>query len=436
MKRIRKNRPRKNEAEDDSPETPGWGMMGLWGAMFLLVVMVIFNIVPISQGISPLRSRKEKKLMTSAEALMEEQNWTAAAEVYASLLEDSRASTKSRVAAALTLHDLYKDKMASPARALDAIRDAYLLERDTQRHDELKERWREYAAISGTLDRPYGVPAGSTVIAEIGEDHVTLEEILLSWKRQNAETPLSPEILGKYVHDYMTNSLLAEGARQRGLSKTPIIQYDMRNFERGVLGREIQVSLNKQADADAVEAHYKAHQKKFVAPNSIALQHIIVRGEDEASSLTQQLAAGEDFVALAGTMSLDKDALPNACELGSMSPSDDFIPNVGIVPGFAARIAMKDEGYTTGPITTGRGTHWFRLQQKQIDQPYPLEAIRERVEKDLRKVNFDAARQALIEELKKTVPMKIYDDRLKEAIEKMKPTTEEATTPTSPVSTP
>jgi len=435
MKRIRRNR-RKDEPEDETPETPGWGMMGLWGAMFLLVVMVIFNIVPISQGISPLRSRKEKKLMQSAEALTKEENWSAAEEIYETLLEDSRASTKSRVEAALILHDLYKDRLASPGRALDAIRDAYLLERDTTRHEELKQRWRDYAALVGTLDRPHGVPPGATVIAEIGDDQVTLEEILLSWKRQNADTPLTAEVMAKYVQDYMTNSLLAEGARRRGMAKTPMIMFDLRNFERGALSREIQVSLHKQADPAAVEAHYKEHLNKYKAPDAISLQHIIVRTEDAVSSVSQQLAAGEDFAAIALTASLDGEALPNGCELGSMSTEDDFVPNVGIIPGFASRIAMKDEGYTTGPITTARGTHWFRLQQKKVDQPYPLEEIRERVERDERKETFDSARQALIEELKKSIPMKLHEDRLKAALEKIKPanegTSEPATSPATP----
>lgn len=438
MKRLKKLRHEKAREEDVLPPPPGWGMIALWGTMFLLVVMVIFNIVPISQGISPLRSRKEKRLLESADALGGNNNWTGAMEIYKGLLEDSRASTKTRVQAALTLHEIYRDKLSSPGLALDAIRDAYLLERDSDRQAALKEQWQKYGSTVGTIDRPFGLPEGVTVIAEVGGDKVTLEEMLLAWKRQNPEAQLTSEAMNKYVQDYMTNALLAEGARIRGDSKKPALLLDLRNLERGTLSREIQISLNKPTDRATVEAFYDQHKGHYLAPDSVALQHIVVREDADITSVTQRLAKEDDFEGLAKAISLDKGNLPNGAELGWMSTEDDFIPNVGIVPGFARRIALKDEGYTTGPLPTQRGKHWFRLQKKRVHEPQPLEEIYARVEKDQRKAAFDSARQELLNELKRTIPMKIYEDKLKEAAEKLKARQETLTksgAPTPGVST-
>ncbi|MBI3735307.1 peptidyl-prolyl cis-trans isomerase [Candidatus Sumerlaeota bacterium] len=247
-----------------------------------------------------------------------------------------------------------------------------------------------------------------------------MEELLYGWNKLHGKEPLTPDRLQKFTQEFMNTALLAEGARRKKLNASQGHTLDMRLFEKQVLSRDMLASVNPKTDKDAVKTYYETHTKDFLKPDAVQLQHILLRSKDDAEAVGARLAKGDAFDAVARGVSADRDNLTSGTEIGWVMVSDDFIPHVGMMPAFAGRMLKHDQGYTTGPIQTARGFHWFRLAGKRENEPEPFDTIEDQVEKKWKREANEAAQKSLLEDLKKEIPVTLHDDVLKQAIKSSK----------------
>lgn len=258
------------------------------------------------------------------------------------------------------------------------------------------------------------VRKAGTALAKIGDEIVTVEEVMYAWKRSYpGRTPEAGE-LNAFTQSYLNSALLAAEARRQKLDESEAHRDELIFIERQLLARDMLKAAVPEISASAVRDYYLKNLDQYVESASVLLDHIVVR-ESEAEAVGRRLAEGESFDNVALEVSLDRDVLENGTRLEWVNGEEPFIGQVGIVPGLAKKLTAYDEGITTGPIRSARGFHWFRIAEKRSPAPKPPEEILMEVELDLRRRQLQTAQRDLLRKIRETNPITIYEDAMRKA---------------------
>jgi peptidyl-prolyl cis-trans isomerase C len=193
----------------------------------------------------------------------------------------------------------------------------------------------------------------------------------------------------------------AEKARALGLDKDPIVQRRMQQVQEEVLAEAYWRSLEKEAFAvdleQRVREQYLVDKAKFVSPEMVYVQHILVglggRTRDMARKRAEEagakLKAGEDFLAVAATYSDDPEKTLNKGDLG-------FQPPAKFLPPLRSQVAkMSRKGEISPIIETEHGFHIMRFVERQPERQLGFDDVKkELVAKErerLAKQRVDAA---------------------------------------------
>lgn len=390
-------------------------VIALWLVFLGVVIVVISSVVPLGRNSSPMRTHRAKQQMASAESMESQELWRAAADTYTALADDEQLKPEIRSEAAQKLASIYSHKLNDEERAKKALEKAQFYAKDDRRKNELKAE-REQAA--GDKPPVPGGPSSTVKVAKIGDQTVTLEEILYAFKRINASDQPTTEKLEAFTNDYMNNILLSEEAARRGKDGERNFTLEMGFYKRQMLAQALLRSLVPDVDETSTKRYYLEHLDKYQAPSAFNAEHIIVGTKPDAEKVGSRLGGGEDFGKIASEVSLDKNSLPQGRLLGRIESSSEFVPYVGVMPGLSAELAKHDEGYTTGPIQSARGFHWIKIDKKFPPAPAPFEEVKEKVERDLRREQFEGAQKELLAKLKKSIPIEVYEGAIGDAVKR------------------
>ena len=188
------------------------------------------------------------------------------------------------------------------------------------------------------------------------------------------------------VDESVVQELLAVryNAVKEGMSES---EYQIMLERSGLTERQLKARLRKQIRASELfksmqqEVYYRTHvtRKDVEAyrqvyseaqPPIISLSQIAVRVkpdtaalvaiEEKISGIQRQLAAGEDFAALARAHSEDPRTARDGGSLGCFSP--------GLVPEFEQAAMQLKPGEISEPVLTQLGYHLIRLDEKREDE--------------------------------------------------------------------
>jgi peptidyl-prolyl cis-trans isomerase D len=158
---------------------------------------------------------------------------------------------------------------------------------------------------------------------------------------------------------------------------------------------------------EAIKDYYDAHQEDYEQPERLKLQHILftvpadaddaakaaVTAKAAAVLVTARIGGTKEFAELAKTNSEDELTKENGGDLGIVSrgtleaPLEEAAFKLGV-------------GEVSDPVTSSRGIHLIRVEEKIAGGPKPLEEVREEIVKTLRDRGADdAARNALTADL-------------------------------------
>lgn len=416
--------------------------------MLVLLVVVIFAVAKIFPlgPMEGLSSRRASRKMAEAQRLEDQTYYYMAVELYEQICADTHIKAQLRMQAALHLADLYREHLVNPAAAEAALEKAiYFAPPGTTKVDLRKQleilrgrplppQENDTATVAKTkapADQP--PPAASTaavslplprdtrVIARIGGETVSLEEILYAWSQFNGNQSPTKETLEPFAKWYFDMALLADEAHRRGWDERDRVVLNLRVQRILALNQMLTQQMIeglKVPDAKTLEEYYTAHKEAFAQPARVTIGHLVVGDIKNVRTVGKALNRGERLEKLAQQYSLDAKALKDGFTIGQIGEQDAVIPHIGDVPGLASRLAAYSDGVTTGPIQTPSGYHWIKILKKTPAQAPSFQSVRDQVIYAYQKQQLAQARLNLLKSLHKdrADSIVIYNDRFKEAL--------------------
>lgn len=266
-------------------------------------------------------------------------------------------------------------------------------------------------APSATPAKP-GAPDPKLVVAKLNGTDITRQDIIdsaagLREDIRNNIDQFFPQLLDRYIF----LKLVAEKGRADGLDKDPevvkMVAESIKQIEDNAV-REI--FFRKQIEAKvtdaAVDARYNELKAKFdeeikktPPQREIDASHILVKTEEEAKALIEQLKGGADFAKLAQEKSTDTSSGKNGGELGWFT-QDVMVKEFG-----DAAFAMKKGDVSSTPVKSQFGFHIIKLNDERTKALPEFDKQKDEIRLDL----VEELRQEVAKGLKEAAKLDIID---------------------------
>lgn len=240
-----------------------------------------------------------------------------------------------------------------------------------------------------------------TVVAKVGSVTITQDDVNREIKGlpdQIQKMFQGPEGAARFVDELVKKEILYQEAKKKGLDSNPEYQKKVEDFKKLTL---ISLLLEKEIEDKAkvtdkdVKDYYERHKAEMMTNQQVRASHILVKSEDEAKKILEQLKKGADFAKIAKEKSIDTGSAKNGGDLG-------FFSRGQMVPEFEkAAFAMK-EGEVGGPIKSQFGYHIIKVTGKKEGQVVEFDKVKDLL---VQKVTAEKQKEAFdsyIEGLKKS----------------------------------
>lgn len=137
----------------------------------------------------------------------------------------------------------------------------------------------------------------------------------------------------------------------------------------------------------AIQAAYDEQVKAFKPQPQYDASHILVKTEDEAKKLLEEIKGGADFAETAKANSTDGSAAQGG-ELGWFGAGQ-------MVPEFETAVAGMQKGDVAGPVQSQFGWHLIKLNDTRESPAPTVEEMRPQLEQQIRQEGFQAELQKL-----------------------------------------
>jgi peptidyl-prolyl cis-trans isomerase C len=185
---------------------------------------------------------------------------------------------------------------------------------------------------------------------------------------------LSPEEKRERLVSYLADTILV--ARAAELKKIP----DAEDFKRRLAFLRnktlMEVLLAQEAKAATTdEAMHKVYDdavKQLAGQKEVHARHILVKTEEEAKAILEELKKGGDFAELAKSKSQDS----SAAEGGDLG----YFTQDQMVPEFATVAFKMEKGQISDPVKTQFGWHIIKVEDKRDKQVPPFDKVKDQIE--------------------------------------------------------
>lgn len=243
------------------------------------------------------------------------------------------------------------------------------------------------ARAAGPAPAPVVLLQGPQV--SITDQDVQADAQLYIPPQQRNEVLARPDRVAQMVSDLYVRRALAGQAKAAGLADSPQVLAALRLARDRVLSDAMldKIGADNVPDAQALEGlarnEYNVHPERYATPESVRVQHILVRGTGEdskakADALLDELNHGADFSALAKAHSEDPGSAAKGGDLG-------FFAHGKMVPEFEqAAFALQKPGDLSDLVKTQFGYHILRLEARRPASTPDFAEVRETIERDMR----------------------------------------------------
>lgn len=152
---------------------------------------------------------------------------------------------------------------------------------------------------------------------------------------------------------------------------------------------------NVSVTEEQVRKQYEQNLSSFVATPERQAAHILIENNDaeKVKSISEKLAAGEDFAKLAKEFSDDLGSKEQGGDLG-FTKGDAFPAE------FEAALATLKVGQVSAAIKTDAGTHFIKLLAEKGSEPPKFEEQKDSIEEQLKRAEAETQFVAQLEKLR------------------------------------
>ncbi len=266
--------------------------------------------------------------------------------------------------------------------------------------------------------------SGSGYVAKVGSSVITEEDV----KKELGTLPphiqrifTGPEGMEKFVDELVKKEILYQEAKKKGLEDNQDYKKKVEDFKKYTL---ISLLLEKEIEDKAkvtekeVRDYYDSHKDGLATNSQIRASHILLKTEEEAKKVKEQLGKGGDFARIAKEKSLDTGSAKNGGDLG-------FFSRGQMVPEFERAAFSLGVGEVSGPVKTQFGYHIIKVTDKKQEPIAEFEKVKDSLTQKLTAEKQKEVFDSYVNSLKKTYSIEIR----KEAITKLGTPPKEDTTP-------
>lgn len=214
-------------------------------------------------------------------------------------------------------------------------------------------------------------PVLAQVVAKVGEREITKADVDATVAEMGERMKQVPEAeRGARALDALIDTyVIAELARAEKLDENDEFKRRMDLLEaRGLQSLYFRDVLSKSVTDEAVKARYDEEIAKIKPQQEVRARHILVKTEDEAKAVIEELKQGGDFEKLAK----EKSTGPSGARGGDLG----FFGSGQMVPAFEkAAFALEPGGVTQTPVKTQFGYHVIKVEEKRDKAPPALEQV-------------------------------------------------------------
>ncbi|MBI5378577.1 MAG: peptidylprolyl isomerase [Nitrospirae bacterium] len=261
-----------------------------------------------------------------------------------------------------------------------------------------------------------GVPAPEKgqVLAEVNKKQITVEEF-------NKEIEKIPPFIrpmftqsdkGKreFLDDLITREVVFQEAGRQGLDKDPEYLKRLEEFQRNAL---LEVLLKKEVEDKAsvteeeVKQYYAAHKEEY-RDDKVRASHILVKTEEEARAVEQELKKGRSFAELAKKHSTDAASKKSGGDLGEFSRGQ-------MIPEFERAAFTLKKGEMSGIVRSEYGYHLIKVTDRKEGKLQEITQVSGQIRQKLVRDRQRQVFEAWIAGLKKAATIHVNDELLKSA---------------------
>ncbi len=201
--------------------------------------------------------------------------------------------------------------------------------------------------------------------------------------------------------------LLAAEAAEAGLADTPQFQRRMELLRQRTLHTSfVEKEVASMLTDEKLRERYDQELANTPSSNEVRARHILVRTQEEAEAIIEQLDAGADFAELAVEKSTD----PGKGDGGDLGY---FGPGQMVEPFEEAAFALEVGAYTKEPVQTQFGWHVIKVEDRRAQQPPAFEDVKEQI----RSILFRDAYGSVVEKARAGAKIEILDEALEKGME-------------------
>jgi peptidyl-prolyl cis-trans isomerase C len=222
--------------------------------------------------------------------------------------------------------------------------------------------------------------ASDPVVAEVNGEKVHLSDLVATYRalpQRLQQVPFDQLYKPLLEHQIAIRLLAAEG-RKAKLQETEAVQKRLRYIEgQYVYEAYVEKIVGERATEAKLKEAYAAFVKDYKGEDEVRASHILVKTEQEAKDVINQLEKGADFAKLAKEKSTDPSKDRNSGDLG-------FFSKEQMVKEFAeAAFALKKGETTKTPVKTQFGWHVIRVTDRRAAAPPKFEEVTDQLRQKL-----------------------------------------------------
>ena len=248
--------------------------------------------------------------------------------------------------------------------------------------------------------------AQDTVVARVNGKPITEADVRLAEAEIGADLSTYPAATRRRVviEFLIQNELFAEAAANKNVAASSVFKerkhyWDRRSMRDTFFETHIRSQIT---DAEA-RAFYDQQVKNFPSGEQVRASHILVKSEDEATALFEQIAHDGDFAELARKHSLDQRSKARGGDLGYFGR--------GRMVAVLDKIAFSTPvGEVAPPVQSKAGWHVIKVTDKRDGKPPSYASLKSRI---VEKLMHDRAK-VLAESLRGKAKIEYLDPAAKQ----------------------